>query len=114
MTDPVQITFRDMKPSEAVAQNIREKADKLKRHHDPILDCHVVVETPHKHQYKGRVHHVRVHVKVPGAEFDGDRDPAHGGHEDVYVAIRDAFEAVHRQLDTYREKLRGKVKQSPP
>jgi len=111
MTESVQITFRDMEPSEAVAQSIREKAEKLRRHHDPILDCHVVVETPHKHHHKGRVHHVRVHVKVPGGEFDVDRDPADHGHEDVYVAIRDAFEAIHRQLDTFREKQRGRVKQ---
>lgn len=109
MTDAVQITFRDMDPSEAVAQNVREKADRLRNHHGPILDMHVVVETPHKRHHKGRMHHVRVFVKVPGGDFVVDRDPNDAGHEDVYVAIRDAFEAIHRQLDTFREKQRRRI-----
>ena len=46
-----------------------------------------------------------------------NRDPKdHHAHEDVYVAIRDAFDAVRRKLQDYARKQRGDVKshEKPP
>ena len=38
-------------------------------------------------------------VTVPGAELATTREPdAHHSHTDIYVAIRDAFDAMDRQL----------------
>jgi ribosome-associated translation inhibitor RaiA len=34
----------------------------------------------------------------------------HTQHEDVYVAIRDAFDAMSRQLEDFARKQRGEVK----
>ena len=34
---PLQITFRDMEPSEAVEANIRERAERLERFYDHIM-----------------------------------------------------------------------------
>ena len=95
---PLQITFRDMDPSEAVEQAIREKANKLEEFNDRITSCHVVIETPHRHHHKGRVHHIKIHMALPGREVTIDREPERGAHEDIYVAIRDAFDAARRQL----------------
>jgi hypothetical protein len=49
---------------------------------------------------------VRIDLTVPGAELVVSRDPElDHGHEDVYVAIRDAFDAARRQLaDTSSER----------
>jgi cold shock CspA family protein len=48
---------------------------------------------------------------MPGEEIIADRHPAkHQAHEDVYVALRDAFNAARRQLEDYVRKRRGKVK----
>ena len=39
---PIQITFRNMEPSEAVAARIRELAARLDRFHTHIMSCRVV------------------------------------------------------------------------
>lgn len=111
MQMPVQITFRDMKPSEAVEARIRERAGKLDEYYDRITSCRVVVEAPHRHHHQGKLFHVRIDVKVPDGEFVVSREPAeHHAHEDVFVAVRDAFNAIQRRLEDYARRQRREVK----
>ena len=111
MQIPVQITFRDMEPSAAIEERVRERAAKLERYFDRITSCRVIVEEPHLRQHKGKLFHIRVDVTVPGGELVANRSPADNhAHEDVYVAIRDAFRAVERQLEEHANKKRGRVK----
>jgi ribosomal subunit interface protein len=99
METPLQVTFRNIGPSEAIEAKIRERAVRLEHHFDRIVGCRVVVEELHRHHRKGNHFHVRVDVKVPGAELAASHEPdAHHSHTDVYVAIRDAFDSVDRQL----------------
>ena len=111
MQQPLQITFRDIPPSENVEAVIREKAEKLDQFFEKIMTCRVLVESPHSHHHQGRLYHVRVDITVPGNELVASRshDKNHA-HEDVYVAIRDAFDAAERQLQEYKGKLKNKVK----
>jgi ribosome-associated translation inhibitor RaiA len=75
----------------------------------------VAIESPHKHQYKGKLYHVVVDVHVPGKEIVVSRAPDdQQAHEDVYVAIRDAFDAARRQIQDYVRIRRGKVKAHEP
>jgi cold shock CspA family protein/ribosome-associated translation inhibitor RaiA len=70
-----------------------------------------MVESPHSHQHKGQLYHIRVDLTVPGAELVASRAPGdHQAHQDIYVAIRDAFEAAKRQLQSYNRKIKQKVK----
>jgi len=114
---PLQITFRGMDPSPAVEARIREKASTLDRYCDHIMSCSVVVETPHKHRTKGNLYHVRIHVTVPEGELVVSKE-THDDHarEDVYVVIRDAFNALRRQLEDRVRQVRGDVKlhETPP
>ncbi|MEE8531977.1 MAG: HPF/RaiA family ribosome-associated protein [Alphaproteobacteria bacterium] len=117
MKIPLQITFRDVPPSEAVEARIRKKAHKLERIYDRITSCRVVVETPHRRHHQGTLYHVRVDLTVPGSELVVNREPPeHHAHEDVYVAIRDAFAAVQRRLRSHVARQQGnvKVKEGPP
>ena len=95
MEIPLQITLRDMKRSEALAQRIRADADKLERLHPKIMSCRVVVEESDRHRRQGREFSVHVEVRVPGDDAKVSTLRRDG---DVYVAVRDAFEAVHRQF----------------
>lgn len=113
MQIPVEITFRDIDRSEPVEARIREWAEKLERIYDRIVRCEVVVDDPHRHHHKGHQYYVRVRLTVPGTEIvsshPGNDDRA---HEDVYVAVRDAFQATKRQLEAYVRKSlhRGDVR----
>jgi ribosomal subunit interface protein len=112
---PLQITFRHMEPSPAIEARITEHAQKLDRYHDRITSCRVVIEAPHKHHHKGRLYHVAVELGVPDGRLVASRErDLHHAHEDVYVAIRDAFDAVRRQLDGYVTRRRGEVKMHEP
>lgn len=111
MQIPLQITFRDMTPSAAIDARIRERAADLERFYDRITRCHVVVHAPHRRHNQGTLFHVRIDMTVPGSELVVNREPAaHHAHEDVYVAIRDAFDAARRQLEDYARRTRGATK----
>lgn len=112
---PLQISFRNMEGSEAMKANIAERADRLHRVYDRITGCRVMVEAHHRRHQNGNLYHVRVDLTVPGQELVASREPhEHHSHTDVYVAIRDAFEAARRQLESYARQLRGDVKSHTP
>ena len=111
MKQPLDIVFRDMPPSEFVEAKIKEKAAMLDKFYDRVMSCRVVVEMPHSHHNKGKLFHVTIDLTVPDGELVVNRSPKdHHAHEDVYVAIRDAFDAAKRQLQEYARKRRGDVK----
>ena len=111
MKVPVQITFSNMTPSDAVRARVEELAAKLERFHDRIMACRVTIRAPNRRQRKGRLYHVSIDLTVPGQEIAVNREaPEHQAHEDVYVAVRDAFEAATRRLEETARHLRGDVK----
>jgi len=111
MNFPLDISFRNMDPSPAVEERIREKAVKLERFHNRIIGCTVVVEAPHRHQHKGKLYSVHIDISVPGKDLIVDRaKPLDHAHEDVYLAVRDAFNAAARRLEDHTRRMRGDVK----
>lgn len=106
MKVPLQITLRGVDHSDALDTHIRDKAKKLESFFDSIISCRVVVEKPHKHKHQGEEFNIRIDIGVPGHEIVVNRDH----HEDVYVALRDGFDAAKRQLEDYARRLHGKTK----
>lgn len=107
-----QITLKDISHSEAVEAKIRTKIEKLNQFYDRIMACRVAVESPQRRHHQGKLFAVRIDITVPGRELVVNRIE----HEDLYVAIRDAFDAAKRQLEEFSRKQRGDVKshESPP
>lgn len=103
---PLQITFHEMAPSAALETQIRERVAKLEEFHPRITRCRVTVEETSKHKHQGRHFRVNVDVRLPGKEIVANRDH----DEDIHVALRDAFDAVKRQLDDVARQMRGDVK----
>lgn len=117
MQIPVQITFRDIDHSDAVEAKIREHIEGLEKFYDRITGCRVVVEAPHAQHRKGNLYDLHVFLTVPGKEIVVKRNAGDNhAHEDVYVAIRDAFRAARRELQDHVRRNRGDVKQheAPP
>lgn len=110
MQIPLQITIRDIEHSDALETHIREKVKKLEEFFQHIMSCRVVVGMPHKHHHQGKHFNVRIDIGVPGSEIVINHDHS----EDVYVALRDAFDAAKRQLEDYARKIRGNVKTHEP
>jgi ribosomal subunit interface protein len=111
MQSPVEITFRHMQPSPALEKAIRARVLKLEKFCDDIVRCRVIVEAPHKHHQKGNLFHFRITVTVPGQDLVVQRSPdADHSREDAFVALRDAFDSMQRQLEDYVRVRRGMVK----
>ncbi len=111
MLQPVQITFKEMKHSDAIETWVQERAAKLEKFYEPIISCHVVIEAPDRHSQHGGLFRIRLDVTVPGDEIVvSHQGPKNQAHEDVYVALRDAFRAARRQLQDSLRRKRGKVK----
>ena len=95
-----QITFRHMDSSPSVEAAIAKEVERLSRHFPALRTCEVVVEAPHQHQRQGQRFHVTLRVRFIDAEVVASRDPGRdAGHEDVYIALRDAFKALGRELE---------------
>jgi|SRR5579862_9542909 len=103
---PVQITIRDLPASDAIETHIRKRTEKLNKFYDRISSCRVVIESQQKHKHQGKLYNVRIDITVPGKELAVTRKC----DQDVYVAIRDAFDALERQLEEHSHKRHGRVK----
>lgn len=103
---PLQIFFHGMERSVAVESAAQHKARHLERFSGDIMSCRVVVDLMQKHQHQGRPFGVRIDLTLPGRELVVNRVE----HEDVYVALRDAFDDMKRQLEVAMQKRRGDVK----
>jgi cold shock CspA family protein/ribosome-associated translation inhibitor RaiA len=111
MQIPLEIQFHNVDRSPAVEAAVREHAGKLEQFAQQIVHCRVTIEAPHKHHQTGNLFAVRIDLRYPGGEVAATRGPsAHHAHEDVYVALRDAFKAARRQLQDRVRVQRGKVK----
>jgi ribosomal subunit interface protein len=95
MQIPLQITMRDMDRSDALDAAIQDQVRKLERFHDRITRCRVTIEQLSRHQQQGRQFAAKVDLRIPGREIVA----SHDHHEDVYVALRDAFDSARRQLE---------------
>jgi len=111
MQIPLQITFRGIPHSDAVEAKIREKVSKLEKFHAHIMGCRVAVEAEHHSHHQGNQYHIRLDITTPRKELVISREHHDKqAYEDIYVAIRDAFNAATRQLEDYARIQQGKVK----
>jgi cold shock CspA family protein len=105
------VTFDDIPVDEQVREAALGHVAELEDFHDRITGCQVVVSQPHRHHRSGRLWSIRVEVVVPGADIVVNRDhPLDHAHEDVHVALRDAFLAARRRLEDVARRKRGDVK----
>ena len=97
MPFPVQITMRGVARSPALDASIGEKVAAFERHRERITHCRVAVGEVGRHKRQGRGFEVSLELGVPG---HGDVVVTRRHDEDVYVAVRDAFDAALRQLES--------------
>jgi cold shock CspA family protein/ribosome-associated translation inhibitor RaiA len=106
-----QVSFDDLPVDEQVRDAALDHVAALERLWNRITGCHVVIAQPHRHHRQGRLWSVRIELVVPGGEIVVNREHQQDhAHEDVFVALRDAFEAAERQLEDYVRHLRGAEK----
>ena len=115
MQKDLQIVFRGVEQSDSIEHAIHKKVDKLERFCDNITACRVVVDSPHNNHQKGKKYHVTVDISVPQQDIvvAHDQHDKHG-HQNLYIAIRDAFNAAERRLKKRSNRERSRIRQPLP
>lgn len=119
MQVPIRISFEGgLEPSDALRARIEREAKKLERFSDRITACRVAVIGRSGRRRHGDLYRVNIRLTLPGRDdivVDQNPDEDHA-HEDAYVAVRDAFEAVRRRLQDHERRFDGRVKSraAPP
>lgn len=128
MPVPVQLTLRHVPRTPQLEADLERRVEALARVFPRIERCHVTVEVPHRHHLHGQRFHVRLELAVPGEDVVVVRDPSPRTdrrqseeepsatkaaeapdveHRALMVALRDAFGAARRLLQTRADQLRG-------
>ena len=107
MEVPLKLSFHGLDASDAVEARVRERIARLERHNGRITSCRVMIDSGHHHGRKGHLYKVAGDIGVPGATLVVDRAPdAAQDPADVYVALRDAFDAMDRKLAEHVRRVR--------
>jgi ribosomal subunit interface protein len=106
MQVPLEISTRWIDLSPPLEAELRKRVDRLERHSDRITSCRIAVERPTgNHHQEGGPFRVRVDITVPGSELVSDKSD-----EELYAAIRQAFDAAERQVEAWFDRRHGFVK----
>ena len=108
MTNEFQVVFHNIDQTDALTEAVQKRIGKLERFCDQIITGRVVLDSPHNNHHKGRVYSVSLEIHTPNLEVRVNQDQHDNhAHEDLYVAIRDAFNVAERQLRSVDKKHRA-------
>jgi ribosome-associated translation inhibitor RaiA len=115
MDIPLELSFHNVEPSDALKNAVQDHVNKLEKFHDHVIGCRVSIEMPHRSQKAvGNPPDVHIVIRVPGKEIVVSRELKHDGHKkaatDVYTVLEDAFLVAQQQLKNYRRISHGDVK----
>lgn len=111
MNEALKIQFKNCDSTRAIEKSIFDHFEKLDRHFSPIIAGKITVEKPHRSKHQGGLYRVTINLTTPGKElFVGKSPNDELAHNDIYVAIRDAFLSMEKQLRTHFDQLRREVK----
>jgi ribosome-associated translation inhibitor RaiA len=109
MDTPLEIIFRNMRPSFRIRDRIEDYVDKLDRFDDRIQRCRVILRSPRRGQQKAGGHHVTIHAALSNQEIViGNHASQHRAHYGPAVAVQKAFETLMHRLEEIAQARQGK------
>jgi len=107
MTNEFQVVFHNIDQTSAINDAVQKRINKLERYCGQIIAGRVVLDSPHNNHHKGKVYFVGLEIHTPSKEVRVNQEQHDNhAHEDLYVAIRDAFNVAERQLKSVDKKHR--------
>jgi len=111
MAIPVEISYRHLEKSDFIHEKVMLRLKQLETISGEINRAHIVLSSPHHSKHQGNHYEVHIELYVPGTELIVTQNTGTSdAHEDFYVALRDAFDAMERQLKRWKEKRRMDIK----
>ena len=112
--NPLEVIFHGLPRADDVEASARAHLGKLEQLYPHLHGCRVAVEAEGGRHASGSRYHVKLQLNVPGKELVVGGHPSKPGHDDVDLALSDAFHALERQLKEFVRMRRGDVKQHAP
>ena len=115
MDIPLELSFHNMQPSDALKAAVEDHVRKLDGLRAHLVGCRVVIEMPHKNHRTGQnLPDVRIVMRVPGKELVVSHELAHAANRktptDAYAVLDNAFAVAESQLKDHRRIVQGEVK----
>ena len=102
------ILFRGVETSQALRSNIRDHAQRLEQIAGEARECRVVVSLDGGHHKHGNLYRVNIQLAIGTHRIEAGDLPSHDPrHEDPYVTVADAFDALRRQIEDHVQRERG-------
>jgi hypothetical protein len=99
---PIILKFHHIDRSGALEERARKLGHHLARFNERITHCNITLQGPDgpgDPDDGGAQYLVKIDLIVPGAQIHADSLHVDGaGHQDIYLALRDAFNNAKRQL----------------
>ena len=113
----LQIVFHNMKPSPALAADIRKRVAKLEKLYGRLTSCRVSVEALHRQHRTGNVHEVHIEIDAPGGRIVVSHEPHRVSERHrkptARNSIHDAFKTAEERLKEFKDQ-RKEARPEPP
>jgi ribosomal subunit interface protein len=106
MQTPLQLTFRSIAHSDALAIHVNRRVVKLERLFDRIISCHVVLELDGHHRTGGESYRVTINLGLPGHEILVSYPSKLGFVDGARETADRAFDEVERKLEDWVKRRR--------
>jgi hypothetical protein len=107
MVIPLIVVDRGELIPPGLTEKLRLRTQRLAHFFESVKECRLNVDGPGQHPLPNRVR-VRLYLSVPGTEIA----ITHQGGDDLSIALRSAFDAADRRLETYARHVRSSRKAS--
>ena len=115
--ESLQIVFHNMRPSPALAADIKKRVAKLEKLFGRLTSCRVSVEALHRQHRTGNVHEVHIEIEAPGRKIVVSHEPHHMSERhrkpSARNSIHDAFKTAESQLKEFKAQ-RSEARPEPP
>lgn len=109
MKTPLELVYRHMSAAQHLDERVRANVERVERLFGRLITCRVVIDAPHRRKAKGNRYDVHIEAHGPMGVFIVNAEPGDAlAHSDALVAVRDAFDALERQLMRWKETHKGK------
>jgi ribosomal subunit interface protein len=108
MKTGIEVTYRDVDKTDAIANLVQEKIAKLERLCSYISSCHIAIEKINDRPSHGSPYRVRIDLTLPPShELVAESNPSDTTqHVALDTIIRDAFSKMERQLKSQTRQQR--------
>ena len=114
MQIPLELSFHNIQPSDAIEAAIRDRVAKLETFYERLVTVRVHVEAETKRHRTGNVYTVHIELGVPGKDLVVSKAPHKPNRKyadpDLYAVLRESFDAAERQLKDFKAQISGDVK----